>query len=340
MITTTVAGRTWNFSHAIGLQVGIGNISPGAAGFAAPTAVTTAPGGVLYVLSRGHAARDIDAVANQRIAKLTIDEEFLGEFGRREFTWPVSLAVDREGNIYCSDEYLNIIAIYDTGLQRQGQWGVTGSGRGQLNGAAGIAFDSEDNLYVVDSLGDRVQKFTRDGQYLLGWGASGQGHGQFNRPWGITTGRDGNVYVADWGNDRCQKFTSEGEFLVEIGGPGDGPGGLKRPSDVAVDTEGDVYVTDWGNMRVQIYASDGDPITSLRGDAHKFSKWAQEMVNANPDFVKAYNRVEDLSPLYRFDRPTGITMDDQDRIIVTDTNRCRLQVYAKEKDYLEPQFNL
>ena len=58
-------------------------------------------------------------------------------------------------------------------------------------------------------------------------------------------------------------------------------------------------MTDWGNMRVQIYASDGDPITSLRGDAHKFSKWAQEMVNANPDFVKAYNRVEDLSPLYR-----------------------------------------
>ena len=47
MLTTTVAGRTWNFSHAIGRNANAGN------GFSHPTAVAVAPDGILYVLSRG-----------------------------------------------------------------------------------------------------------------------------------------------------------------------------------------------------------------------------------------------------------------------------------------------
>ena len=42
----------------------------------------------------------------------------------------------------------------------------------------------------------------------------------------------------------------------------------------------------------------------------------------------------------KFQRPTGIAVDDQDRIIITETTRGRLQIYAKEKDYMDPQFNL
>ena len=44
--------------------------------------------------------------------------------------------------------------------------------------------------------------------------------------------------------------------------------------------------------------------------------------------------------LGHFRRPSGVAIDDQDRIIVTDGIRCRLQIYLKDKDYLEPQFNL
>ena len=46
MLTTTVAGRTWNFSHAIGRNSGLGN------GFTQPNAIALAPRGVLYVSSR------------------------------------------------------------------------------------------------------------------------------------------------------------------------------------------------------------------------------------------------------------------------------------------------
>jgi hypothetical protein len=56
--------------------------------------------------------------------------------------------------------------------------------------------------------------------------------------------------------------------------------------------------------------------------------------------VKAYRRVKDTTALARFQRPTGIAVDEQDRIIITETTRGRLQVYSKDKDYLDPQFNL
>ena len=221
-----------------------------------------------------------------------------------------------------------------------GEWGEHGSGEGQLNGPSGIAFDSEDNLYVVDSLNDRVQKFTRDGRYLMGWGGSGTGEGQFRRPWGIAIDADGDVYVVDWGNDRVQKFSPDGTYLMTFGGPEDVGVELNHPAGVAVDSEGDVYVTDWGNKLVRIYDSEGILITSLEGDAQQVSKWGQAVIDANPDGAKAYRRVKDLTPFGRFERPVGITIDSDDRIVIADSTRGRVQIYAKDRDYKDPQFNL
>ena len=334
MLTTTVAGRTWNFSHAIGRNAGLGN------GFTQPNAIALAPGGVLYVSSRGGDGAGGVVAPSKRIGKLTMDEEFIGDFGKGETVWATSLAVAGDGNVYCSDEHLNTIIVFNSDGEKLGQWGEAGSAEGQIDGPSGIAFDGDDNLYVVDSRNDRVEKFTKDGSFLMAWGESGGGDGQFDRPWGITVDGNNDVYVVDWGNDRVQKFGADGTFLMAVPRPGESGAELNHPGGVAVDSEGDIYVTDWGNRRVQIYDSEGRVITALYGDATEFSKWAKQVVESNPDVVKAYRRVKDLRPLGRFSRPLGIAVDEEDRIIVTDMTRGRLQVYAKEKDYMDPQFNL
>ena len=328
MQTTTVAGRTWHFSHPIGWLAARGT------GFIFPSAVAIAPGGVLYVLNRGSAGAHIN--------KLTFDEELINEFGFDDFVWPAGLALDRDGNVYCSEDLEHFIVVFSPDGERLAQWGEVGSEDGQFRGPAGLAFDSDDNLWVVDSLNDRVQKFTKEGQFLQSWGITGSDDGQLSRPWGITIDRSGDVYVADWGNDRVQKFTPEGNFLVRFGSLIADGGQLDHPSDVAVDSEGDVYVTDWGNNRVQIYYPDGEIITGLYGYARRFSKWGQEYMDANPDYVKAYQRIDptELVRMGHFYRPTGIAIDDEDRIVITETARCRLQVYTKDKNYLVPQFNL
>ncbi len=336
MLTTTVAGRTWNFSHAIGRGSAAG------AGFAIPYAITRAPDEGFYVLSRGteRIGQGVILGINKRVSKITMDEKFIGDFGHGEFTWPVDLSVDKDGNVYISDEYENLISIYDADGQKAGSWGEAGSEDGQINGPAGIVFDDQDNLFIVDGRNNRVQKFTKDGEFLMSFGSAGDGEGQFKNPWGITLDQKGDVYVVDFGNDMVQKFTPDGTYLMSFGTSSDQGGDLLHPSNVAVDSEGDVYVVDFGNNRVQIYDSSGDVITALYGDGEEFSKWAKEVVDANPDVVKAYRRVKDLTPLGKFARPVGIVVDDEDRIIVSETVRSRLQVYVKEKDYMDPQFNL
>ena len=329
MLTTTVAGRTWNFSHAIGRNAAAGN------GFTQPVDVAAGPSGELYVLSRGQEGTGGVTAPNKRIGKLTIDEEFQGDFARG-LTWPACIALESEGNVYCSEEFQQKILIFNEDGEEIGGWGEEGDGEGQLNAPSGLAFDSDGNLLVVDSKNNRIQKFTADGQFL-----SSMGEGELNLPWGIALDGDGNIYVADWGNSRAVKFSADGDLLMTFGGADAEDGGdLDHPASVAVDSEGDVYVSDWGNKRIQIYAPDGGVITALYGDAVEFSKWASEVINSNPDAQKAYRRVKDKTPLGLFNRPVGITIDSEDRLIVTDSTRGRLQVYAKEKDYMDPQFNL
>ena len=119
------------------------------------------------------------------------------------------------------------------------------------------------------------------------------------------------------------------------------PGKLNHPTDVAVDPDGDIYVTDWGNHRVCVFDSEGKPIAQLIGDAHVLSKWGQQTVSANPDMEKARRRVKSLEPQWRFCFPTAVEFDPAtDNIIVADSQRNRLQVYKKVRDYSDFQANL
>ena len=348
MQTTLAAGRTWHFSHSIGRPTAEHNGKTG--GFMHPIGVAAAPGDLLFVLSRGFGIPTFsDGVADiyKRIGKVRIDQEHIGDFARCEFTWPSGIAVSRDGRVFCADEYDNEISFYDPDKtvefpeydpdgERLGDWGRRGSAPGELHGPAGLAFDPDDNLFVVDSRNDRVQLFTKDGGYLSGWGESGSGPGQLDRPWGITVDREGFVYVADWGNDRVQKFTPDGEQVTTFGSDlGDG-GDLDHPSDVGVDSDGDVYVADWGNRRVQIYEPDGEVITALYGDAKANSKAQDYVFGRDASTAQLFDQHSD-SPGFalvgKFGRTVALTVDDEDRIIVTDS-RGRLQVYRKDHNYV------
>ncbi len=339
MLTTIAAGRVYNFSHVVGQSLLTGP------GFHWPTALALGQDGVVYVVNRSD-----ESNFSTRVSKITIgapeDEEFLCEFGEYgegdgQLLWASSLALDREENVYVADEWLHRISIFDKDGNFLDKWGTPGAGDGELKQPSGMAFDREDNLYIVDSANNRVQKFTKDGTFLHKFGEEGSVEGQFYLPWGITIDNQDNVYVADWQNHRVQKFSSEGTFLSSFGTFGEGLGELSHPTDVTVDGDGDVYVCDRANERVQIFGPDGAFITSLIGDAHELSKWAKQKVAANPDIQKARRRVKSMEPEWRFNYPTGVSFDEaENRLIVTDSLRCRLQIYIKDKDYVDPQFNL
>ena len=350
MITTTAAGRAWHFSHGLGRPTNEHNGRTG--GYRYPVSLAVAPDDILFVLSRGtgYLLALGDQFDRGRIGKTTLDEEHIGDFARKEFVWPAGIALAADGHLFVTDEFRHHVAIFPSDViypypefnpdgERIGEWGVHGSEPGRLDGPSGIAFDSDGDIYIVDTGNDRVQKFTIDGEFQFGWGATGTGDDEFNRPWGITIDSRGAVYVADWGNDRVQKFSPDGEYLLSFGGRDIEAGDLNHPANVAVDSDGDVYVTDWGNSRVQIYEPDGESLAALYGDAVELSKAGVYIMARDPETIKAFRRVKDVSPMGLFARPVGIEIDAQDRIIICDT--CgRLQVYVKDNDFAEPELKL
>jgi DNA-binding beta-propeller fold protein YncE len=364
-LQTYVKGRAYDWSHAIGRAAANGT------GFNYPQTMCLGNDGDIYVANRGN-----ENTFAMRVNRVKVggpnEEELLAEFftyGEEDgkSVWPFGVAVDKNGNVYATDEWTNTVSVFDAGGKFIRKWGTPGSGPGELRNPAGLICNADGNVIVVDSGNDRLQVFTPEGKVLAQYGKSGSGKGEFNKPWGITLDKDGNIYVADWKNHRIQKLSPGGKFIMSIGtygtlpapenafavtylGPflshGDPPGYpkgsiLNHPTDVAVDPDGDIYVADWGNHRVCIFDKDGNPLTNLVGDAHIMSKWGQQSIDANPDMMKAYRRARNQEPLWRFCFPTAVDYDPKtDRIIVADSQRNRLQIYKKLKDYVEFQANL
>ena len=344
MLTQTVLGRVFDYSHAVG-----GTYIPQVVG------ITFGKGDSVYTISRPTDAisgvewnkTGVDAkVVKLKIGNVPGDEEHLlniGKYGddEGEFIWPAGIALDTDENIFVTDEWMNRVSIFDSQGNFLRCWGEEGMGDGQFNKPSGIAIDNEENVFVVDSLNHRVQKFTKEGQFLSNWGELGSAEGEFDSPWGLGLDGDNNVYIADHKNHRVQKFTSEGEYLMSFGSVGVGRGELTRPSDVTVDLEGDVYVCDWANDRVNVYGPEGDFLTKFIGDAQELAKWHKLQVDSNIDVIKARRRAYSLEPEWRFAMPTSVEFDkDKNRLMVADTQRGRIQIYNKLQDYMEPQFNL
>jgi DNA-binding beta-propeller fold protein YncE len=354
MLTETVAGRTFDYSHNVGrgAQTGMG--------FNTPVALTVAPNGMVFVANRG--SESISNVGwnrtgvGQRISKVALggtwgEEEYIGEFSRYgnndgQVIWPAGIASDGDGNLYVADEWLNRVSVFDADGNYQRHFSTVPADDAGENGSCGIAISVDGTLFVTDGRSHQVRKFTTGGAFIGSFGSKGSGEGEFDSPWGITIDKDGYVYVADSGNHRVQKLTQDGAFVAQFGRHGNKRGEINYPSDVAVDPEGDVYVCDWsdnrwGKGRVHIFDADGKFLTSLAGDAQQLSAWAQMTVDANADYAKRRREVRTTEPEWTFAQPTAIEYDtENNRLIVADTQRSRLQIYNKLSRYLIPQLNL
>ena len=277
---------------------------------------------------------------------LSLEDEDLGDLGavvkgganyppaEDELLWPCQVAVDRDENLYISDEGRHCIAVCSKDGENLGMWGEYGDGDGQLNRPSGIAFDPEDNIYVADTLNHRVQKFTKDGKFLMQFGQLGTGDGELNMPWGTVIDELGDVYVADWRNDRIQKFSAEGDFILKFGRSGSGDGEFNRPAGIAVDQDGDIYVADSGNGRVQLFDQEGRYVQQFTGDA--------TLTKSTVNYLMLHSRVlrlhamADQDQLKKFSPPMSVRVDGQGRMFVPDEEFYRVQVYQKQAPPLEP----
>lgn len=181
------------------------------------------------------------------------------------------------------------------------EFGLAGSGDGQLLWPTAVAADVHDRIYVSDEGRHDVQVFDAQGAFLERWGSFGTRPGEFNRPAGLAILPGGNVLVSDCLNHRIQTVSPHGEPLAAWGSLGVGPGQLDQPWGLAVDDRGDVYVADWGNHRVQKFSQDGRYLASFGSTG---------------------------SEVGQLRRPSGVAVDHEGNVYVADLGNNRVQVFG------------
>ena len=342
-LNTIAAGRAWLYSHNIGRNAQAGM------GFSNPVGVALAPSGIAYVANRSG-----EQNPSSRISKVNyVEQEFITEFGRtgpayggggsHHFTWLTGVVIDSQENVYTSDEWKSQISAFDSegnllsGLGREGQrvtasWTAPPASPWMPTKTSG----SSTPTTTASRSSPRTDSFSA-------------GSARAERPMGSSTSPMASAWTAQATSTSPTGATTafrsappDGAFLMTFGHGGKGAGSLNHPTGVCVDGDGDVYVVDWLNERVVIYDEDSKPITYLYGDAVEVSKWGEIGLNSNPDMVKRRNQVQDqVEQQRKFRLPTGCAFDvENNRLVICDTQRGRLQVYIKDHSYQDPQFNL
>ena len=146
-------------------------------------------------------------------------------FGANLFQRPHGLFVDRDGNVWVTD---------DVG--------------------------SREIDTVSEGKGHQVFKFSPEGELLMTLGKPGipgDGPDTFNMPSAVLVAPNGDIFVGDGhgprSNARIVKFNSRGDFLMTWGSAGDGPNQFHTPHALAMDSAGRLFVGDRGNSRVLIF---------------------------------------------------------------------------------------
>jgi len=275
---------------------------------------------------------------------------------------PRSLAFAKDGTVYVADSRNHRILHLDMKGNVLHEWGSfadgveTPIGDGTFNEPWGIAIAPDGSVYVTDTWNHRVEKFTSSGKFITAWGVFGQGEtpDAFYGPRGLAVDEEGRVYVTDTGNKRIAVFDSNGNFLTDFGSAGFDPGQFDEPVGVAIDKNGTVYVTDAWNKRIQTFTpveTDGElsfipanqwdvygwfgqsldnkPFIAVNDALHVFitDPDGYRIMEFDPDgaLVRVWDDLESENSL---GLPSGITIDNEGHVWVTDSTNNRLRRYT------------
>ncbi len=255
-----------------------------------PQAGAVDAAGRIYVTDAGNAAVFVfDSVAGE----LTVWDRAEGLVN---FVSPVGIALGSRGDVLVADSQLGIVARLDAnGNARRA------IGRGVLKRPTGIAYDPQGRrIYVCDTGAHDIKVFDDDGRHLKTIGRRGEGAGEFNFPTHIAFAR-GELYVTDTMNSRIQILGDEGATVkAQFGSRGVAVGNLVRPKGLAVDREGHIYVVESYHDHLLVFNRAGELLLAIGGGG------------SDPG---------------RFDLPSGVWTDSDDRVFVADMLNARVAIF-------------
>lgn len=193
-----------------------------------------------------------------------------------------TLRFDKDGNLYLSDSYNNVIRKIDK-AGRISNFAGNGHGAGSLttgfySGDGGpttsaeltwptdIAFDVSGNAYIVDGGNNVIRKVNNSGiiTTIAGNGiAEHTGDGDsatkagLNGPYGIAIDVKGNIYISEVNSRTIRRIDSKGIITTIAGGGSSLANNIPAttasfvyPGFIALNNNGDLFIPDWTHYRV------------------------------------------------------------------------------------------
>ena len=247
-----------------------------------------------------------------------------------QFSGPYGVTVDHNtGNIYVADNYTHCVKMFDNTAKYLLKFG-NGKGEGKMSLPRGLlirgnkVFVSHNNCILVYQL---------DGKFVSSIGSGGSEELQFNGPRGLSTDEYNNdIYICDTGNHRIQIISENLHFESQFG-----KDTLHSPRDIKHYRD-NIFILDQSNPCLHIYNRDLVLQQSVvtRGEGQQvINPWFFFIDNFGNILITDYgsDSILILNSEFEFihkisvSQPTGITMDRDDRIIVTSQAHNCLQLF-------------
>ncbi|MBM3757182.1 MAG: hypothetical protein FJW38_24765 [Acidobacteria bacterium] len=240
---------------------------------------------------------------------------------RAGLTAPRGLTLDRFGNLYIADSGNHAIRrVSPSGtiatIVGNGFKGGRGDGgpasAAQLDTPSGVAVGTLDDIFIADSGNHRIRRISTSGfiATYAGTGVSGFAFdgsaavfSHLSDPRDVAADSAGNLFIADTGNNRIRRVDATGVITTL------GDAEFSFPRGVAVGANGTVYVADTGKHRIcQI---NGSVVTKIAGGEAGFDGDGLSGEEA------------------RFQFPSAIAVDRDEKILIADTGNYRLRRQTK-----------
>jgi hypothetical protein len=275
----------------------------------------------------------------------TGDASYTGDGGvarRAGLNQPFDVALDKQGNLYCSEANNHCVRRVERGsgaiitVAGTGQVGYSGDGgpatQAQLNSPYGIALDMANNLYIVDRLNAcirMVEAATGIIRTIAGTGHPGySGDGgpatqaQLQEPNDIVLDGQGHVFIADVRDHRVRVVDLATGLITTFAGTGDadsgGDGGpasraaLLGPRALAFGPSGDLYICLRNDHKVRKVDMRTGIIRTVAGTGER-----------------GYTGDHGPALQATFNGPKEIAIDRHDNIVLVDTeNHCIRRIEA------------
>ena len=240
--------------------------------------------------------------------------------GSEQLDCPFGVTVDHNtGNIYVADNGNHCVKVFNNTAKYLLKFG-DGKGEGKMSYPRGLLIRGN-KVFVSHS--HCILVYQLDGKFVSSIGSKGSGELQFICPWGLSTDEYNNdIYICDRNNHRIQIISENLQFKSQFG-----KDTLHYPLDIK-HYKDNIFILDQSNPCLHIYNRDLVLQQSVvtRGRGQQVSNpWFFFIDNfgnilitdLGSDSILILNSEFEFIHKISVSEPTGITMDRDDRIIVT-----------------------